>query len=77
MTEIDQRILLLIPILKDLNMIESGTDFATSIGMKKQNLNNIKNGIASFRPNHIKNICKTFNVNANWIFSLQENVFRK
>lgn len=74
---IDKKILELMTMLLALNLVESESEFSVSIGLKKQNLINIKKGINHFTPIHIENICKIYNVNANWIFETEKNVFKK
>lgn len=75
MPTIDQRILQLIEILKDKGRIRFDTDFCRDIGMKKQNLYNIRTGRNYFTPEHIEQIVKVYKVNANWIFGVSEEKF--
>jgi hypothetical protein len=77
MPNIDQRILKLIELLKDNGRIRFDTDFCRDIGMKKQNLYNIKTGRNYFTPEHIEQIVKAYKVNANWIFGVSEKIFIK
>lgn len=75
MENIDAKILFLIEKLKELEIIKSESKFCESIELKKQNLYRIRKGLAHFTPYHILNICKEYDVNANWIFSIQKNTF--
>lgn len=77
MNHLDRKILDLLETFKSLRLVETEKDFCTNIGLLKQNLNGIKNGRNHFTPIHIENICKVYNVNANWIFGTQENTFNK
>lgn len=73
----DQRILKLIEILKDEEVIRFKTDFCREIGLLKQNLRNIEERKNHFTPDHIEQIVKKFKVNANWIFGASDKVFNK
>lgn len=75
MEKIDAKILSLIIQLTALEKVDSDADFCKQIGLLKQNLTRIKKGVAHFTPVHIKNICKVFKVNANWIFDIEKNTF--
>jgi len=72
----DIKIFELILILKQLRMIRFKSEFLNTIGVLKQNEYRIKQGLAHFTHEHIEIICKIFNVNANWIYGIEENVFR-
>lgn len=77
MKEVNEKVFLFILSLKHLGLIEFETEFCEAIGLKKQNLNNIKNGSAYFTIQHIFNISKEFNGNPNYFFGVDENMFRK
>lgn len=72
----DIKIFELITLLKTLSIISYDKDFCESIGVLKQNLAPIKQGKAHFTAKHIENVCKVYNVNANWIFDTEKNVFK-
>lgn len=76
MNQIDDKILTLIDILKTNGSIRFDTDFCIEIGLKKQNLNRIKNKEAHFTVAQIKSICDIFNINTDWIFGYSNVVFR-
>ena len=77
MTSTDNKILEMIERLKQLKVIRFDSDFCRDIGIKKQNLSVIKsNPNCSFTVEQIHAICKVYNVNANWIFDIEKNIFR-
>ena len=71
----DKKMLILIDTLKSFNKIKYDIDFCNAIGLRKQNLTNIKNGINHFTPEHIEKVITLFKVNANWIFGISNKVF--
>lgn len=75
MKDPNEQMILLIDILKDLGIIKFDTDFCEAIGLRKQNLYNIRKGKNKFTPDHILNAIKIYNVDANWIFGITDNVF--
>jgi len=77
MKEVNEKVFLFLLKLKQLGLVEFDKDFCEVIGLKKQNLNNIKNGVAYFTIEHIYNISKKFNGNPNYFFGTDENMFRK
>ncbi|WP_298118041.1 helix-turn-helix transcriptional regulator [Flavobacterium sp.] len=77
MKEVDEKVFLFMNSLMQLGIIEFEKDFAEAIGVKRQNVNNIKNGISHFTTKHIHNISKVFGGNPNYFFGLEENMFRK
>ncbi|OHT44472.1 helix-turn-helix domain-containing protein [Flavobacterium tructae] len=75
MNKIDQRILRLMDVLLFQKVISTIGNFCDVIGMKQQTISKIKKGVAHFTVSHIETICQKFNVNANWIFGREKNVF--
>lgn len=75
MTTPDRQILTLIEILKEKEVIRFDTQFCEAIGLLKQNLQNIKAGRNHFTPEHIEQIVKKYQVNANWIFGVSNKIF--
>lgn len=75
MNPIDTKILALIDMLIAVGTFDYAKDFAEAIGMPKQSITRIKQGKAHFTAEHIANICKVYNINANWIFDIQKNVY--
>lgn len=77
MTMPDQRMLQLIEILKASGRIKFGTEFCEVVGLKKQNLYKIQQGLNHFTLDHVAKAVKEYQVNANWIFGVEEEVFQK
>lgn len=75
MYEYDKNIITLIDILLIENLVPSKTEFYNIIKSSRQTISKIKKGINHFTPLQIAIICKKFNVNANWIFDTEDNVF--
>lgn len=73
---IDTRIIKLIGILKANGTIRFDIEFCRAIELRKQNLYNIRCGKNRFTPEHIRAIVREYNVNANWIFGVTDDVFR-
>lgn len=71
----DNKILLLIDILKTKKVIRFDSEFCDSVGILRQTLSKIKNGHKHFTPLHIENIIKVFRVDANWIFGIGDQIF--
>ncbi len=72
----DRIILNLIEVLKTSNRIRSKSQFCDEIGFLKQNLLRVEQGKAHFSSVHIMNICKTYNVDANWIIGIAPEPFK-
>ncbi len=73
----DIKIFELIQLLKSLGKIQYDYEFCESIDILKQNLAPIKKGLAHFTAKHIENICMVYDVNANWIFGFENQIFIK
>jgi hypothetical protein len=71
----DKAILRLIELLIFEKKIRFEFEFANSIDMLPQTISRIKSGKNHFTATHIELICRRYNVNANWIFGIQKNVF--
>ncbi len=71
----DKQILHLIDVLIFKKKIKNPSEFCDSIGLLRQTLTKIKNGKQHFTPPYIELICKTYNVNANWIFGIENEIF--
>lgn len=76
MNNADKRILRLIELLRFENKIKSIKDFCSEVNMFEQTITKIKKGTGHFTVNQIEIICKTYNVNSNWIFGTEKNVYR-
>ena len=73
----DEKILYLIDLLIFEKKISSKRNFCQDIGILEQTISKIKKGNTHFTVMHIQNICKRYNVDSNWIFGLENNIFRK
>lgn len=74
---VDKRMLLIMDTLISTGAINFKSDFCEEIGLLKQNLYNIEQGNNSFTVNHILQVVKIYNVNADWIFTGRGNPFKK
>lgn len=72
----DKKIFELIEMFKANSTIRFEQDFCDLVNIPRQTLYRIKKELAHFTPEQIKNICKLYNVNANWIFGIEKNTFR-
>ena len=75
MYKTDKYVLRLIDLLVFERKVSSLIDFYSEIGILRQTVSKIKKGTAHFTVNHIENICKKYNVNANWIFGITDSVY--
>ena len=74
MNTADKNILRLIEILKTSGRIKYDTEFCEAIGLRKQNLVNIKADRNHFTPEQIERVLTTYKINANWIFGLSSKM---
>lgn len=72
----DKKMLELIKILKERGDIRFRQEFCDAINLPKQNIRNIKIGIQHFTVMQIRETCKAYNINANWIFGLSDQISR-
>lgn len=77
MQDVDVKILRLIELLRFQNKISSVREFCDEIKLLEQTVSKIKKGKNHFTVLHIKNICKIYEVNANWIFGIENQIFSK
>jgi hypothetical protein len=70
------KMLELVEILKHHSIIKTNQDFCNQLGISKQLFNAIKNQGQYFTFLNIYNAVIAYNVNANWIFGLEKNIFR-
>lgn len=73
----DEKIFELIKILKMRGDIRFEKEFCEEAGLLHQNLSRIRKGVAHFTADHIRHICIAYKVNANWIFGVEEKIFRR
>lgn len=71
----DKNIIELVELLKYQKRIIYDKDFCQDVEMLEQTLSKIKKGKNHFTVLQIETICKKYNVNANWIFGVQKNIF--
>lgn len=72
------RMLKLIDLLKDNGTIIYRQEFLDVIDMPRQRFRQIADlKIQDFRLEHIQKACKKYNVNVNWIFGIEKNIFRE
>ena len=76
MYQTDKRIIRLIELLIFQQRISSIRNFCQEVDILEQTVSKTKKGINHFTVAHIEVICKTYNVNANWIYGFENKVFR-
>src|SRR5690606_17165509 len=72
----DARMLELIEILKQSGTIKFRQEFCDALDIHKQLIRQIKIKKQHFTAAHISLVCKIYNVNANWIMGIEDNIFR-
>ena len=72
----DKQMLKLMALLKISGQIQYTQAFLDVIEMPKQNIRLVRLGEKHFTPEHIHLACKTYKVNANWIFGIEKEMFR-
>jgi hypothetical protein len=72
----DERLIRLIEYLTFTKVVKNGADFCNEIGLLKNTLSRIKKGTSHFTVSHIEIICKKYKVNANWVFGIEDHVFK-
>ncbi|TWP28466.1 hypothetical protein ETU09_05950 [Apibacter muscae] len=75
MKSINDQMIALIDILKKENKIRFDADFCRSAEIARHYLVAVRKGQSNFTIKHVKNICLKYEVNANWIFGIQKNIF--
>ena len=76
MNSIDRKILEVLEVLKANSTIRFEQDFCDIVDVLRQTLYRIRKGLAHFTPEQMQNICKVYNINANWILSIEKNMYR-
>lgn len=72
----EERIVEFIDVLKDTGKIRFREELFRQTGMKRQYFNLVRSGKNRFTTNHINAIVKHYNLNANWVFGVDSNMFR-
>lgn len=75
LTTPDRRMFQAIELLKQNGTIRYTTEFCEAIGIHKQNIRNIKEGRQHFTVEQIRETCKKYGFNANWILGLSRETF--
>lgn len=73
----DQRMLKVMEWAVKKGMAKHESDYLTKIGFSRTNISNVRTGHQSFSKDHIAEACRVTGANANWIFGLENNMFRK
>lgn len=71
----DEKMLMLIDILKSNGTIKTDYEFCEAIEFNHTNLPKIKNQTKHFTADHIRKACLKYKGNANWVFGLSDNIF--
>lgn len=71
----DKNIIHLINLLIFQEKISSTKKFCQDVAILEQTISKIKIGKNHFTVLQIERICKKYNVNSNWIFGIQKNIF--
>jgi len=71
----DKRMLRFIDLLMFEKKIKFNADFCKSIDMRTQTLTKIRNGDQHFTLQQVQKACEVYNLNANWVFGIKENVY--
>lgn len=75
MDKVNEKMLLLIDILKSLNIIRFDQEFCNALDLPKQTLTKIKNSEKYFTVAHIRMARKVYRVNLEWIFGFSDAIF--
>lgn len=73
----DKKIIELIELLVYKKVYSSVRTFCVENNILEQTISKIKKGINHFTVLQIESICKKHNVNANWIFDIEDQMFIK
>ena len=74
--ELNVRVLLVMDFLQNSGVVKNDTEFAEAAGITKQHLTNMRINKTFFGSVDIMNICKVYNLNANYIFGIEDNMYR-
>jgi len=72
----DQAVFDIIAELIKKGKVDNTADFCERVGMFKQSITEIKKGMRHFNVKQIGEICRVFNVNANYIYGFSPKMFR-
>lgn len=71
----DKKVFTFIEHLLITGQIQFEADFYKQLGFAKGNYSMVKSGKSSYTIAQITFICRTYNLNANWILGLEKNMF--
>jgi hypothetical protein len=74
---IDARMLQLIDVLKNAGIIKFKEEFYKTVGVRRQNITEIKSCKRTFTPAQIRAVGVAYNVSADWIMGFTDELFRK
>lgn len=72
----EKRILEFFEFLKESNQVRFYEEIYDKTGIIRQYVQGVKKGDKRFTSSQIKSICETYLINANWIFGVEDNMFR-
>ncbi len=72
----EQRIIKFVDHLQDRGEIRFKKEFYDTTGIRRQYFRNVSIGNNRFTTTQISEICKHYNVNANWIFGVSNRMMR-
>ncbi len=76
--QLDERMFKLYDELRNRGVLKYKRAFCAAGGLPEQNISNIKHGVNHFNLIHVANICRFYNLNANWIIDTNETeLFRR
>jgi hypothetical protein len=75
--QLDQRMLQLYEELKSRGVLKYKRAFCSACDIPEQNMYNIQKGINHFTIIHVVNVCKFYNLNANWIIHQTGDLFMR
>lgn len=73
----DRAVFDIIDTLIEKGRVSNVEDFCLKVGMHKQAITEIYKDMRHFNVRQIGEVCKVFNVNANYIFGLSTTMFRR
>lgn len=76
MYTVDLKIIELIDYLKSVKLIKNQKEFCDLTGIPRQRIVSVKNDGRHFSGEQIEAVCKTFKIDANYLFGLAEKPFK-
>lgn len=73
----DERMIMLMNHLISSGQCETQKEFFDIIGFRQTSLSQVKQGLHSFRHQHLLIASKKYNVNLNWFYGLESNMIRE